>query len=132
MIIDDPQSYWIWIRPQNAVKLPKDWPQHGGKWLIFDKRERLDGLAARLDPFVEKRMIRGAKYNREPGSKTTPVMCVYCLDGEKDEVWAILEKLGVHRHIWKDDKQTTEDWKPGGRLYEERMKKDQTATMTED
>lgn len=42
---------------------------------------------------------------------------VYCLDSESDEVWKILQREGVTRKIWKYDKQTEMDWKPGGRLH---------------
>jgi len=118
MIIDEIEEYWIWILPATEQKKPKEWEEHGGKWLIFKEYEQLEILARKIDQFVENGQIALAKFSREPLFYDTPVMCVYCLDSNKEKVWSILEKLGIQKRIWKYDKQTTEDYKPGGRLYQ--------------
>ena len=124
MIVDKADSYWVWVRPSSSrdtglEKRRRDnWWEHGGKWLIFDRYENLKELALKLDPHVEQGIIRKVKYNRKPGKSNNPVMCVYCLDSERQDVLKILEQFGVTRQNWKYDKQTLEDWKPGGRLYE--------------
>lgn len=111
MIIET--EYWIWILPSQRRELPKEWATRGGKWLIFDKRENLEKLAEKLEPYVESGLIHSAKYAPEENS----VMCVYCLDYEKEKVWEILQKLGVQRRIWKYDYQTLQDWTIGGKLW---------------
>jgi hypothetical protein len=126
MIIDDPRDDWVWVRPSKP-RQPKvgkealiEYLQHFGKWLIFSKnRAYLEELARKLDPYIEEGRIHSAKYNREPApfAKSSLVMCVYCDDREKEEVWKILSSLGVTRRVWKYDRQTFEDWLPGGRLY---------------
>jgi hypothetical protein len=126
MIIDDPRDDWVWVRPSKP-RQPKvgkealiEYLQHFGKWLIYSKnRAYLEELARKLDPYIEEGRIHSAKYNREPApfAKSSLVMCVYCDDREKEEVWKILSSLGVTRRVWKYDRQTFEDWLPGGRLY---------------
>lgn len=127
MIIDDPEDPWVRVRPSKPAKPKrgrqalKEYFEHYGKWLIFTRdRARLEELARKLDPYVEGREISSAKYTREPASwaRGAVVMCVYCDDRERERVWKILSSLGVTRRIWKYDRQTFEDWRPGGRLYE--------------
>lgn len=123
MIIDEIESNWIHIVPTKDKKLPKGWKEHGGKWLIFRKYEELKSLVYELDSHIENFHILQAKFSREPTFYDTPVMCVYCLDSNKEETWLILRELGIQKRIWKYDKQTLEDWKPGGRLYQKLNKK---------
>ena len=123
MIIDELESNWIYIVPTKEKKLPKGWAEHGGKWLIFMKYEELESLAYKIDPHIENSRITQAKLSREPLFYDTPVMCVYCLDSNKEKVWLILQELGIQKRIWKYDKQTLKDWEPGGRLYQKSHKK---------
>ena len=127
MIIDDLEEDWVWVRPSKPAKPKrgrqaiKDYFEHYGKWLIFSREAPyLDELARKLDPYVERSEIDSVKYNREPSSPDYKglVMCVYCDDREKERVWEVLSSLGVARRIWKYDRQTFEDWSPGGRLCE--------------
>lgn len=115
----------ISARPSKSkgTELEKDpfeeYLEHYGKWLVFSRdRTYLEDLARRIDSYVERGEISSAKYNREPLSfgRGAMVMCVYCDDRER--VWEILSSLGVTRRIWKYDRQTLEDWSPGGGLYE--------------
>ena len=118
MIIDELESYWIYIVATKEKKLPKDWAEHGGKWLIFEEYKKLKFLAYKIDSYVESYQIKTAKFSRVPEFYDTPVMCIYCLDSNKEKVWLILQELGIQKRIWKYDKQTQEDWKPGGMLYQ--------------
>ncbi len=125
MIIDDPNNYWVWIRPSKPQQSKigwrndKEYYQHYGKWLVFSRdRAYLEELARKLDPYVEEGKINSAKYSREPAPfEDSLVMCVYCDDRKREDVWKILQNLGVTRRIWKYERQTIEDWLPGGRLY---------------
>lgn len=127
MIIDDPEDPWVRVRPSKPAKPKqgrqalKEYFEHYGKWLIFSRDQaRLQELARKLDPYVERGEISSVKYCREPASwaRGSVVMCVYCDDREREKVWEILSGLGVTRRIWKYDRQTFGDWRPGGRLYE--------------
>jgi hypothetical protein len=87
----------------------------------MDKRQRLDELAAKLNPYVERKEIPCIKYDRFP----TPmfelgmcVMCVFCDDREREEVWQVLAKYGVSMKVWIYDRLTEEMWMPGGMLLE--------------
>ena len=122
MITDDPEDYWIRIRPSKGTVAwglveTADWVHHGGKFLIFGPKGQLDRLARDLDVYVEDGTIRSVKYNREPGVSKSTVMCVYCLDDEQEQIRGFLDSLGVTKPIWKYDRQTIKDWRPSGRLH---------------
>jgi hypothetical protein len=115
---------WVWVLPSKsrlARGEKSDYLLHYGKWLIFTRRrEYLEELAKKLDPYVEEGKIDSAKYCREPAPWAKKmVMCVYCDDRKRDEVRKILHELGVDtRNMrWKYERQTLQDWAPGGRLY---------------
>lgn len=132
MIVDDGGNYWIHIVPKNneAVKdrsrvdaqkkLAKDpeYRDHFGKWLVFAKWKYLNTLAKRLDPHINCGEIPYAKYSRDVYGlhSGSDVMCVYCDDRKRERVFKILQQYGVTRKVWKYDRQTIEDWQPGGRL----------------
>ena len=118
MIIDELESYWIYIVATEEKKFPKNWAKCGGKWLIFEEYKKLKSLAHKIDSYVESHQIETAKFSREPLFYDTPVMCVYCLDSDKEKVWLILKELGIQKRIWKYDKQTLRDWEPDGKLYQ--------------
>jgi len=132
MIVDSPSNhYWVHIVPskERPLKLSEEeYLEHYGKWLIFGPKEYVENLAIQIDPLVEGGEIDHAKYCKsEPGFDPFPkrkgyVLCVYCDDGEKDRVRKLLEKLGVKDMEWKYDRQTIEDWQPGGKLFEESEK----------
>ena len=127
MIIDNPEEPWVRVRPSKPAKPKqgrqalKEYFEHYGKWLVFSRhRAHFEELARKIDPYVENGVIDSAKYNREPAAfaRGSLVMCVYCDGREKEKVWKVLSSLGVTRRIWKYDRQTFGDWRPGGRLYE--------------
>jgi hypothetical protein len=92
---------WTWLMPDLPRETNKEeWRQHGGKWIIFDRKERIVGLAERLGTFIDSGEIEGAKYwNGDPSA-----VCVYSLDSDKERVWEILKTLGAGRsRVWEYD-----------------------------
>ena len=133
MIVDDPSQYWVWLRRrgslQNVRYRPEDedeYLEHWGKWLVFGSASAIRSLAERLDQYVDRGEIDTAKFNREPSpvGRGDCVMCVYCDDRDRERVWDILHRQGVPKRIWKYDRQTYEDWRPGGRLHRRASKEE--------
>lgn len=92
---------WTWLLPDVERGINREeWLRHGGKWIIFDRRERLETLAERLGPFIDSGEIESAKYwNEDPGA-----ICVYSLDRQKEDVWNILKGLGAgNDRVWEYD-----------------------------
>jgi hypothetical protein len=92
---------WTWLLPDVERGMNREeWLRHGGKWIIFDRRERLETLAERLGPFIDSGEIESAKYwNEDPGA-----ICVYSLDRQKEDVWNILKGLGAgNDRVWEYD-----------------------------
>jgi hypothetical protein len=92
---------WTWLIPEEA-RNPEhaEWVRHGGKWIIFDRRERIVDLAERLGPHLESGEVEGAKYwNEDPSA-----ICVYSLDRDRERVGALLDSLGAGRdRVWEYD-----------------------------
>lgn len=125
MIKDKKAEYWVRLERSQDIEgvyyCPEDeeeYMAHWGKWLIYGKAQQLAELAKNLDAYVNKGEIDSGKYNRKPSpvGRGDCVMCVYCDDRDRERVWDILYSLGVTKKIWKYDKQTYQDWEPGGRL----------------
>jgi hypothetical protein len=92
---------WTWLIAERAISSQRgDWTRHGGKWIIFDKREKIVGLAERLGPHLDAGEVEGAKYwNEDPSA-----LCVYSLDIDRDKVRDLLERLGAGRdRVWEYD-----------------------------
>src|SRR5512135_902453 len=90
---------WTWLIAERAISPQRsDWIRHGGKWIIFDKREKIVGLAERLAPHLDSGEVEGAKYwNEDPSA-----LCVYSLDIDRDKVRDLLESLGAGRdRVWE-------------------------------
>jgi hypothetical protein len=112
------ENYWTYIEPGTDYALPDEWGEHGGKLMVFANEQQIVTLAQRLSQYVAQGKIRSLKYAPPlPPTFKSWALMVYCLDSESDEVWTILQREGVKRKIWKYDKQTEMDWKPGGRLH---------------
>jgi hypothetical protein len=112
------EEYWTCIEPSTGCKQPKEWNAHGGKLMVFGNEEQIVGLSQRLSQYVAQGTIRSLKYGPPvPGIYKSWGFMVFCLDSESDEVWKVLQHEGATRKIWKYDKETKMDWKPGGRLY---------------
>ena len=92
---------WTWLMPEVPRETNREeWRQHGGKWIIFDRREKITALAERLGALIDSGEIEGAKYwNGDPSA-----VCVYSLDNEKERVWEILKAFGAGRkRVWEYD-----------------------------
>ncbi len=83
-----------------VTEVRRIWRQHGGKWIVFDRKSRTEDLAFKLVSFIESGKIEGAKYwNKDPGA-----ICVYCLDRVRAKVAGILDELGAgKRRVWEYD-----------------------------
>jgi hypothetical protein len=74
-----------------------------------------------MDPFVEGKVIPAAKFDREVIDAFhigECVMCVYCDFRQRNDVWGVLESIGVTDKMWVFEKETMERWLPGGHLLE--------------
>ena len=92
---------WTWLIADRAAGPQRSgWASHGGKWIIFDKREKIVGLAERLAPHLDAGEVEGAKYwNEDPSA-----LCVYSLDSDRDRVRDLLDRLGAGRdRVWEYD-----------------------------
>lgn len=134
MIVDRPESHFIFILSKEHVHhgynyirykyrplTNKEYLKYWGKWLVFGDREMFDRLAKKLDPLVEDRKIPAVKFDRRmiPAFDLGEcVMCVYCDARMRDDVWQLLNQLGVEDKAWVYEKETMERWLPGGHLLE--------------
>ena len=125
MIVNDSNEYWVWLIRSSSLrgiyycpKNEREYIEHWGKWLVFDSAAAIRSVAEELDLHVDRGEIDSAKFNREPSDigRGDGVMCVYCDDRDRERVWNILRLLGLSKRIWKYDRQTHDDWGPGGRL----------------
>jgi hypothetical protein len=92
---------WTWLLPDSREDMDREeWLRHGGKWIIFDKKDRIVILAEKLRPLIDSGEIESAKYwNKDPSA-----ICVYSLDREKERIWNILEELGAgNDKVWEYD-----------------------------
>ncbi len=91
---------WIWLLPDARGEIDREWVRHGGKWIIFDRMERIRILANRLGPLIDSGKIESAKYwNKDPSA-----LCVYSLDRDREKVWDILRGLGAgNDKVWEYD-----------------------------
>lgn len=92
---------WTWLLPDTQKDIDKkEWVRHGGKWIIFDKKERIVKLAKKLESYIDSGEIEGAKYwNGDPSA-----INVYSLDKDKEKIWSILSELGAgNSRVWEYD-----------------------------
>lgn len=92
---------WTWLLPDIPHDIDeKEWIRKGGKWIIFDRKEKIKRLAEGLGPYIDSGLIRSAKYwNKDPSA-----ICVYSFDYEREMTWEILQKLGAGSHsVWEYD-----------------------------
>lgn len=134
MIINKPGSHFIFILHSDCVNYrynyinyngkeltSKEYLEHWGKWVFTGSIEELEGLAKKIDSYVEKKIIPGAKYDQKiiPEFKIGEcVMCIYCDVRQREEVWKALESLGVQDKAWVFERETMARWHPGGHLLE--------------
>ena len=76
------------------------WVWHGGKWIVFDSKEKIEALARGVEPLIDSGEINSAKYwNKDPSA-----INVYSFDSDKERVWEILKDLGAgESRVWEYD-----------------------------
>ena len=92
---------WTWLLAEGPPRIDEqEWARRGGKWIVFDKAERILDLAEKLAPFVDSGEVVSAKYwNGDPSA-----ICVYSLDRDREKTWGILRRLGAGDSIvWEYD-----------------------------
>ncbi len=92
---------WTWLLPDTPRNIDKEeWMRHGGKWIIFDRKDRILKLAKKLEPYIDSGEIGSAKYwNEDPSA-----INVYSLDKDKEKTWEILERFGAgDNKVWEYD-----------------------------
>ena len=108
------------------ISISKDF----GKWLVYSKNpENLSKYQKELNELVENgeieqiKFINAKKLNALRKSllpkRKRSFLCIYCWRKNKTRVKKIIEKIGLKPKEWKSNFQTTIDWLPGGKLYEE-------------
>ncbi len=130
MIVDRRESHFIFLfnsdclfRGYNYINYrgtpltKKEYLEHWGKYVFFGTAEYLHEMARKLDRFVERKEIPHIKYDRRPLEElglSECVMCVYCDDRQKQDIWRILNGLGIKIKAWAYDRETMARWSPGG------------------
>lgn len=112
-------SEFVWIDPKNGSVSPfanyQEYLEHGGKWLIYGKKEFIEGLGSKMLDLVGKSNILEAKFTKKPALKVPEgyelgrnhALIVYCDDRKNRSVKRKLEKeLGVNKMFWKYDRDT--------------------------
>ena len=141
MIIDRPESWYIFIfnteyvnnshNPGAYIKYKgkrltnKEYLEHWGKWVFLRDKDVIYEMAGKLDQYVEDGTIPCIKYDRAPQewfNLEQCVMCVYCDDRQRDDVWEILTGFGVREKAWTYEKEVIEKWLPGGLNLEKWIK----------
>jgi hypothetical protein len=92
---------WTRLLPDLPREIDREeWISHGGKWIIFDRKERIVRLAEKLGPLIDSGEIESAKYwNEDPSA-----ICVYSMDRERERVWEVLKGLGAgDSKVWEYD-----------------------------
>jgi hypothetical protein len=95
------EKIWTWYRPNEPKKIyHDDWIKRGGKWIVFDRKDRIDALAEALQLYVDAGEIVGAKsWNGDPSA-----INVYCLDRDRENTKLILDHVGAgHSRVWEYD-----------------------------
>jgi hypothetical protein len=91
-------KFWTWIIPKEPRE-PKNWAEHGGKWIVFGKKEKFMALAKEIEPYIERGEIESAKY----WNWDTSALCVYSLDKDREKVREILLRHGLKPRVWDYD-----------------------------
>ncbi len=92
---------WLWLLPEYGRGTDHgNWVRHGGKWIVFDRREKIEELAGKLAPLIDSGEIESAKYWKKDPS----AICVYCLDRDRERVLKVLTEFGAaESRVWEYD-----------------------------
>ncbi len=92
---------WTRLLPETERSINKEeWTRHGGKWIIFARKDSIELLAEKLGRMIDSGEIESAKYwNEDPSA-----ICVYSLDRDRGRVWDILKGIGAgNDKVWEYD-----------------------------
>jgi hypothetical protein len=114
-------SDFVFILPKERIVQYQSYPEyleHNGKWIIYDKKEVIEGLGSKMLDLVGKDDVLQAEFTRNPALKVPEgyelgkvhALIVYCDDRNRENVKSTLKKeLGVDKIFWKYDRETMED-----------------------
>lgn len=114
----------VWVRSGNDSNSLED-RASSGKWVIYGTLREFKEAFPKIDLLINQGRIFRAKYSHrenpehDPLPDHPPVLCVYADDLTKEKTREELQLLGLEPAFWKYDYETREDWKPGGKLYQE-------------
>ncbi|HUI67159.1 MAG TPA: hypothetical protein VL087_02970 [Nitrospirota bacterium] len=94
-------SIWTLLMPDTARENDRRiWTRSGGKWIVFDREERIKEIAEKLAPHIDSGEIESGKYwNGDPSA-----LNVYSLDRDREKTRKILQDLGALRAmVWEYD-----------------------------
>jgi len=94
-------SIWTWLMPDMPRVIDgRTWTHSGGKWIVFDREERIKEIAGKLAPHIDSGEIESGKYwNGDPSA-----INVYSLDWDREKTRKILTDLGVlQAMVWEYD-----------------------------
>ncbi len=92
---------WTWLMPEvQRIEDREEWLRHGGKWIIFDRKDKILDLAQKLESFIDSGEIKSAKYwNKDPSA-----ICVYSLDKDREKTLKIIKDIGAgNARVWEYD-----------------------------
>ena len=92
---------WTWYLPNEPMTIHHDnWIRSGGKWIVFDRKERISALAEALQPYIDAEVSVGAKcWNGDPSA-----INVYCTDRDREKIKLLLDGLGAGpSRVWEYD-----------------------------
>ena len=95
------EKIWTWYLPNEPKKIHHDaWKKSGGKWIVFDREDRITALVEALRLYIDAGEIVGAKsWNGDPSA-----LNVYCLNRDGVKTKMILDRLGAGRsRVWQYD-----------------------------
>ncbi len=92
---------WVWLLPDVPRGIDReDWVRHGGKWIVFDGKAKIEELAEKLAPLIDTGKIESAKYWKKDPS----AICVYSPDRDREYVLKILLEFGASEsRVWEYD-----------------------------
>ena len=94
-------SIWTRLIPDVPQEIDgRTWVRSGGKWIVFDREERIKEIAGKLAPYIDSGEIEGGKYwNGDPSA-----INVYSLDRNREKTRKILKDIGaLDVMVWEYD-----------------------------
>jgi hypothetical protein len=98
---------WTWIVPEKDIREISSWKEHGGKWLVYGNRAKMEELGNILDQYLEAGDITSAKFWN---ASNASAMCVYSLDRDNERTKKILLNHGFKPTVWEYDYARIKNW----------------------